>query len=199
MEKIKFLSTNNNEGTLFLQGVFKKDCKQIEDIFQDRLMSDSITKKTNTVIYNKIPSVFTDVDKWPKKTNLLCNWCTRKFDTFPWFEPQSIEPVSIGDVGIVLSPSKLIRNNLQKGFSIITKGIFCSVNCVSAFIHKNYRNLSDKHNKLEMLKFLYLLVTGNSVCEILPSPEFTEMLQYGGQLSRIEYQKKIDDLQNEPN
>ena len=50
-----------------------------------------------------------------------------------------------------------------------------------------------------MLKFLYLLVTGNKIHEILPSPEFTEMLQYGGQLSQSEYQKKIDDLQNEPN
>lgn len=194
MDKIKFLKKEKTEGVLFLQGIHKKDCKKIEDFFQDRLLLNDIEQK-NIIIYDKLPSIFTGVKTWPERTNLSCNWCCRVCNSFPWFEPQSIEPLSLGTIGTI-SKIDLKNKHNYKSFSIIPKGVFCCTTCVSANIHRDNSIISDRHNKLEMLKFLYEIVTGLSILEILPSPHPSEMEKYGGNLSETDYQKKINDLSN---
>ena len=47
---------NTIDGILFLQGVYKKDCKKIEDFFTDKLLGDE------TKNYNKIPVNFNGLD-----------------------------------------------------------------------------------------------------------------------------------------
>ena len=65
MNKIKIAKKQTLDGILFLQGVFKKDCKRVEDFFHERLLHDGSTENK---MYDKIPLVFTGIDAWIKNT-----------------------------------------------------------------------------------------------------------------------------------
>jgi hypothetical protein len=175
MNKIKELSTKKANGVLFLQGVFKKDCKIIEDMFHENLLLSHRPNKEN-IIYDKIPLLFTGINTWVKSTNIQCWYCTRSISGMPWTEPQSIEPVE-----------------LQNAFSLIVKGFFCSVNCVKSYIDLNAKTPEENNNKTSMLKYLYKIMTNNEILHIQKSPHYTRLLQYGGDLSSSEYQRLIDE------
>jgi hypothetical protein len=194
MESIRSTKQKNSvSGVLFLPGVYKKDCIQLEDIFQDRLLSDP-RADDNAKKYDKIPVNFTILSKWPKTTNLSCWYCTRTFKTRPWFEPQSIEPRAIGAVGELMNKTQVKNAINEHGVSIAVKGVFCTCNCVRAYIDTNTRNISERHNKISMLKYIYELFMGKSTPDIQPSPAHTFMVQFGGPLTSEEYQKKINKL-----
>jgi hypothetical protein len=193
MDRIRLSKISSTEGVLFLQGVYKSDCKQMEDIFQDRLIPDDAVK---VKIYDKIPSIFTDTKSWLKQTNILCWFCDRSFKEQPWFEPQSIEPQSIGSVGKMLTCNEVMSSIANHKVKIIPKGIFCTCNCVRAYIDLHTKDISSKHNKVSMLKYVYELFMNKTIPDIQPSPDHTDMVQYGGYLSTDEYQKKIDQLDN---
>jgi hypothetical protein len=193
MEKIKSVKLNSCGGVLFLQGVFKRDCKRMEEIFQDRLMHDTVPIQESK-IYDKIPVNFTSILLWPKYTNLLCWFCNRSFRNRSWFEPQSIEPISEGHVGKLLSCDEIKNSVNVKGVSIVTLGVFCTCNCVRAYIDLYTKDLSERLNKIAMLKFVYELYNGKCIPDIQPSPSPTCMVHYGGNITPIEYQKKIDQL-----
>lgn len=189
MDRIRLTKKSSTQGVLFLQGVYKRDCKRMEDIFQDRLMpSDDVNCKT----YDKIPTVFTDMESWPTTTNLLCWFCHLAFTGRPWFEPQSIEPNSIGNVG-KLTTNSTNSTNVHK-IKIVPKGVFCTCNCVRAFINLKTKNIAQLHDKVAMLKYVYEIFFGRSIPDIQPSPNHTEMIQYGGRLTELEYQKLISEL-----
>jgi hypothetical protein len=176
---------------LFLQGVYKNDCDKIEDFFHKRLLNTNDSKN-----YDKIPLVFYNLDSWIKKTNLLCWNCHRVPKSVPWFEPQSIDVTSKGSIGNLVTSDKLVRNHNTVEYCINVKGIFCSCNCVMRYILINSKNLPDKINKISMLHILHEIFTGKKVIEIEPAPLVTDLVQYGGNLTEIEYQKKIDDFNN---
>jgi len=188
MEKFKSIKTRILDGVLFLQGVFKKDYRKIEDIFQDRLMGD-ITNETK--IYDKLPVIFTSLQTWPKSTNLKCWNCSLGFKTRPWFEPQSIEPISEGTIGNLPCQT---TTSIKKSISVPTKGCFCSANCVAAYISLHTKSLSEQHNKMSMLKYIYEIFTGKLPTYIHPSPSPTELIQYGGDITESEYRQKIEAL-----
>lgn len=189
MNRIKNVKKQTIDGVLFLQGVFKNDCEKLEDFFHNRLLSTSEPK-----FYDKIPLVFCSLDTWPTKTNLLCWNCNRVPKSRPWFEPQSIDPLNKGTIGNIIPPDKLIRTNKVSDYCINVKGIFCSCNCVVRYTYNNAKNLPDRLNKLSMLLVVHEIFTGRKVIEIEPAPLATEMIQYGGTLTELEYQKKIDSL-----
>lgn len=232
MEKIRAIKNNTYDGILFLRGVFKTECRRMEDMFQDRLMTEN-TVTQEVKIYDKLPVKFTTLTQWPKSTNLACWWCHRTHKNRPWFEPQSIEPTNDGPVGDVFQitkkafvgsastgdvfkittgnmpsnkniPTKL-KNILIvgsanespsyiKSVSISTHGSFCCENCVVAYIIKHTKDISERHNKISMLKYVYEIFNGKSIPDIQPSPSPTDMVQYGGHLTPVEYQQKIDSL-----
>lgn len=45
-----------------------------------------------------------------------------------------------------------------------------------------------------MLKYVYELFIGKTIPDIQPSPDPTIMVQYGGYLTELEYQQKINKL-----
>ena len=191
MNRIKNAKRQTIDGILFLQGVYLKDCKKVEDFFHERLLHDS---HIETKMYEKIPLVFTGIETWLKSTNLLCWVCNRSFKGRPWFEPLSIDPLCKGKVGIFLD-SMQVKNQIKKdNFCINIRGNFCSPNCVMRHIITNTKDMSDRLNKIFMLKFVYELFTGIKINNIHPSPPHTEMIQYGGSKSVQEYQKIIEDL-----
>jgi hypothetical protein len=191
MDRIKSAKQHSYDGILFLQGVFKKDCRRMDHVFQDRLLLETNNQR-DAKIYDKIPCTFTSLDNWPRSTNLQCWWCHRLFKSRPWFEPQSIEPIPDGECGAVLDNVKL--HTTKKAVSISARGVFCRSNCVQAYINLHSNDLSDHHNKSSMLKYIYEIFMGSSIPDIQPSPLPTEMSKYGGWLSEGEYQQKIDAL-----
>lgn len=196
MENIRSIKQrSDNKGILFLAGVYKKDCKRLEDIFQDRLLYTNQETKSYQK-YDSIPVNFTTLEEWPEKTNLLCWYCTRNIENRPWFEPQSIEPRSIGSVGKLLNKSQLLQSIHEHGVVISVKGIFCSCNCVRAYIDLHTSNIGERYNKIAMLKYVYEIFMNRSISDIRPSPKHTSLVQYGGSLTSSDYQKKINKLDN---
>jgi hypothetical protein len=180
------------DGSLFIPGVFKTDCVKIENTFHDRLLN---VAENNGKIYDKIPMVFTDLESWPKSTNLLCWNCKRCIRNRPWFEPQSIDSHQTGKAGVFVKANELNRGTVKNNsYCINVRGIFCSPNCVVRYIYTNARDMAERLNKIAMLLFVFEIFTGSSVQDIQPAPSFTEMLQYGGNLTEQEYQKKLDDM-----
>lgn len=190
MNRIKNAKKQTIDGILFLQGVFKTDRERVEDFFHERLLHSSEDSK----IYDKIPMTFTDLESWPKATNLLCWNCRRTIKNRPWFEPQSIDPITKGQAGSFIPASQLNKTGEKnKDYCINVKGCFCSANCVMRHIITFAKDLADRLNKVAMLLFVYEIFTGIRVLDIQPAPLVTEMVQYGGAMTEQEYQKKIDE------
>jgi hypothetical protein len=196
MERLISIKKNSVNTVLFLQGVYKTECTKLDDMFHDKIFS-SPSNHNLEIIYDKIPAVFTTLDKWPKSTNLLCWWCCRSFKTRPWFEPLSIEPTSEtanNEQGKILSGKDLIQCENKKGLCISTNGNFCSANCVQSHINNFSRDLSDKLNRSSMLRYVYEIYNRKSIPDIQPAPVKTIRIQFGGSYSDNEYQSKIDHL-----
>ncbi len=170
-----------SKGMLFLQGVFPTE------------YNNEIHVENNTKEYDKIPLVFTNIDDWIKRTNLKCWFCDRQHSNMPWFEPHTVNLANDGEIGNIVPSSLLVRKSKNKKYQFGIKGSFCSCNCVAAYIIKNTYNIYDRHNKLAMLLLEYEALTDKVITEIIPSPDKTERIEYGGKLSDIEYQKKIDE------
>jgi hypothetical protein len=191
MNRIKSAKKQTIDGVLFLQGVFKTDCDRVEDFFHERLLNGSYHESK---IYDKIPLTFTNLNDWPKSTNLLCWNCRRSVKGRPWFEPQSIDPMARGKSGEFISSENLNRSGKKTAeYCINAKGCFCSPNCVMRHIITFSRDLADRLNKIAMLLFVYEIFTGVKINDIHPSPLVTELEIYGGVLTEQDYQKIIED------
>lgn len=144
---------------LFLAGVFKKDCSKL----------DLQTRKMNE--YDSIPIQFTSLDKHPTNTNLLCWNCMRSFKGYPWFEPQSMT----------------YNSKQRKEVQFNCHGNFCSAPCVRRYIDLNTKSLSERTDKIAMLKVEYEILTGKPIDFIPPAPPHTIMVQFGGTVRLDEY------------
>jgi hypothetical protein len=166
----------NYDNILFIQGVFIDN------------KTDTVTPDKKRKVYDKIPIIFKDLDTWPKTTNIKCWFCTLNFEGVPWFEPQSIEPL-VESTGAIIT-----ETTTKKKVSMIVKGFFCSCNCVIANILTHTKVLSDVINKTSMLLYLYEIMTGKPTTYLESSPPHTDMEQYGGSLSILEYQRVLKSL-----
>ena len=184
MDKIK--------GTLFLKGVFKENCLKIEDIFEERLIIDDINDlyqiEKQSINYDKIPVNFSGFDTWLKSTNLLCNYCTCSIDDVPWFEPQTLNTISMGKVGV------LYNEKVKQKYIFSTKGVFCSVYCVNSHIKQHTKNLNDRIDKNSMLKILYKIFNNAEITNIKLAPDYLLMEKFGGNITCSEYKNMINDL-----
>ena len=161
------ISKKINSLVLFLPGVFKKDCRKVEEIFTDRFLDAPDYDK-----YDKIPSHFTSIETHPTHTNLKCWSCCMNFKTRPWFEPLSLSKNSMA-----------IRGN------------FCGPCCVVLYIKLHTLNISAQHDKLNMLKYVYEVFTGNRVITIKPAIPHTCLLEYGGDMTVEAYIKTLEQIE----
>jgi hypothetical protein len=185
--------------SLFLAGVYKKDYKKIEELFQERIISE-ISKQSDKN-YDKIPPIFNNLDKWIKQTNLCCWHCCNKIKGVPVFLPKNIEPKNNGIVGF--APGSVDPEDMQgasasaksKYYNILTEGAFCSFNCAQAYLDDIYsKNMPEYINRMNMLLFLYNLFNDKTVDYIKPSPPKYKMQQYGGTMTTSEYEEEIKGL-----
>ena len=152
---------------LFLKGCFLDDCKSVEDLFDQKLLTASqadVDFYTKDIKYDKIPTVFENLDTWPKSTNIKCWVCDCVFYTRPIFIPSSID-----------------RDNKMD-----TEGNFCFWGCAALYINLHY-NTEERWEKHAMLRKLFTVFTGETIKEIVPAIPKTEMVQYGGKKTIKEF------------
>jgi hypothetical protein len=174
------ISTFNEQYILFLKGVSLEDVISIEDIFNQEIIeidSSNDSKCKDIIVWDKVPSIFTNLENWIGSTNIRCWFCTLKFKSTPWFIITNINKYSDGKIMDV-------------------KGNFCSCGCLMGFVKKNYSNREHfdiYHNVYSLFKIMY----NRSIDYITPSPEMYCLKMYGGNLNIEEYQselKKVNDL-----
>lgn len=176
------LGSNNQPNILFLRGCFLSDCKTIEDIFDARLMIGESDKNSfeefKEIKYDKIPKTFTGVENWIKQTNLKCWFCDLNFYNAPVFIPTSLEDSA---------NSTSVCGNMD------VMGNFCSWNCAAGYINIHYTD-DRKWEYHELLKILYKTFTGKSIEDIIESPPKTKMVQYGGNMTQLDYTEEVSNL-----
>jgi hypothetical protein len=160
---------------LFLRGINIDDILEIEDIYHKELLNNIKTNNTEVnIIYDKIPSQFTSLDKWKTKTNLRCWYCTLKFKNTPWFIINNI-------------------NHTANGNNYDISGNFCSIGCLQGHINVNY-NTRDHFDIYTYVKKLYKIFYNKTIYEILPSPDKYNLKIYGGTMEILDYQKEIQNI-----
>lgn len=159
---------------LFLKGISLKDIIDIEDIYQNEILTNLNPQITEKVVYDIIPKQFTDLKSWKKNTNIRCWFCTLIFKNIPWF---LIENTNYTSDGII--------------YDII--GNFCSVGCLQGYvnIHYNKRIDFDIYNSV---KKVYEIFYNKKINEIEPSPNKYNLKIYGGNLEIHEYQNEIQKI-----
>ena len=174
------LSTYNTPNVLFLKGCFIQDCLTIEQMYNNKILQsiEPVIDYEET-IYDKIPETFSCIECWKKNTNLKCWHCDFNFDNTPIFIPNNVYPS--------IDPNK-------KFGSIEVLGNFCSFNCAGKYINTMFIDPEERWEKQNNLKFLYTIFHGKKSFQIPFSPPKTEMLQYGGKLSKKEYKQSINEL-----
>jgi hypothetical protein len=174
---------------LFIKNVFINDCILMDDLMEKKLMEEANeTAETKQVDdkYTKLPSIFTNIKIWPKKTDILCWHCDRTFYGPPIFIPKTMEPnITIG------------TGSGDGKYLISTEGCFCSFNCAVSYVLTNYNKSYEKINKIGMLKLLFREFYGKAPNDIIPSPPRYQMVQYNGSLTLNEYSTHIRDLQRQ--
>ncbi len=159
---------------LFLRNVFKRDCIDVGDELEEKVLEtineSDINIEANT--YGSIPEIFVNVNDWPKKTNILCWYCDSQFETVPIFCPAYEYERTPG-----ISVMKVIGN-------------FCSFPCASKH---NKSTTIEPHTweRQELLCRLYKKFYGEDINEIPLPPLKTEMIQWGGFMTRQQYNDSI--------
>jgi hypothetical protein len=189
---------------LFIKGVFKKDCIT-DDIFEKKILenAESINYDDTNIIqtvnlnmdynnsytntnYDKLPSLFETIDKWPKKSNLLCWNCTLKFDSIPVFIPNVIEPYT--------TKNKIEREReIDQKIMISVKGVFCSFACAVNYIENKNYTIVQRVETYNKLKFLHKLFFNTNIPETISYPTALSMKRYGGDLTTEEFIEQTKD------
>jgi hypothetical protein len=163
---------------LTIKGVFLKDCQDLEDIFEDKLMETiSLTEQRVALdepkIYNKIPLIFTNKENWIKKTNILCWYCNLEFTNIPIFIPENI-----------------LKN--ANGQYMEVYGNFCSFGCAQGFIDTNNKYSERKRwQSQELLKVLYRKIHNKEIDIIHTSPSKLILEKYGGKIKEKIFKEDI--------
>ena len=191
------IKTSKLPKILFIKGVFKKDCVS-DDIFEKKILenitidnmqilqqeNDQLSTEYNFTNYIKLPNVFTNIDSWPKTTNLLCWYCGQTFTTVPVFIPGVIEPV--------MSKSHEERESAGQQVLISTSGVFSSFGCAYAYVQEHSFSLSEKTEMCCKLQLLHKLFYGKKMKDISEYPKPYVMKQYGGDLTIEEFNKLME-------
>jgi hypothetical protein len=90
------------------------------------------------------------------------------------------------------------NNNLHSGIDVIkneyfeTDGIFCSFNCIKAFIKDNKHNCLYQHSEYLMYKLYNETFNTNKNIVINPAPHWRLLREYGGNLSIDKFRESFN-------
>ncbi len=153
---------------IFIPDTYIKDCKQIDQIFEDSLLHEEVEIK----IVDKIPSTFTGLASWPTTINIECWYCGIKPKTIPLFLPKTVEPPGVRGQGIHMG----------------VEGVFHSFNCIISYINLMYPKDPDNQNKKDLVSVLYGIITKKKCIGIPPAPDKYKQQRLGGDLTEEEYE-----------
>lgn len=201
---------------LFLPGVFIRDCPRPEDESSEEIIEldddlDSIatdvtalemTVKTRPSIkkYDLIPMQFTGRDSWPKSTNLLCWYCSRSFDEFPWTVPISCSRNLIADDSDVtdVSDASLLESfgTFKEALVMDVHGNFCSCSCALTYIKRILDpTIINRHESERLLLMFAEIITIKKMTHIALADPPTLMQKYCGPGGKTEETYIEENLQ----
>jgi hypothetical protein len=141
-----------------------------------------------------------------------CFWCRHKFSTLPIgcpikyvnkiLEKSYISQITKGEYSMRENITKLRLGKIEdvsgsmetvRESYFLTDGIFCSFNCVLAFIQDNKHNVLYKESN-HLLKTLYEYLIGKKMHKICPAPSWRNIDNYGGSLSIDNYRKSFNKI-----
>ncbi len=136
------------------------------------------------------------------KTNRWCWWCQHAFDSPPWGCPLRINAVidtysyvsSISKTKYTLREKK--QNNIETNeCAYITDGMFCSVNCCSAWADAHKKD--PDYDKASFLIYkMYNQVRGlDGVSVPPPAPHWRLLEKFGGYLSIHQFRGDFDKIE----
>jgi hypothetical protein len=202
---------------LFLPGVFLKDCPRPEDESSEEIIEldadldslatditalEAVVVKTRPSIkkYDVIPTQFTSRDTWPKSTNLLCWYCSRSFEEFPWTVPISCSKNLISDDSDItdVSDTSLLEsaNTFREALVMDVHGNFCGCSCSLTYIKRIYDPTIINRHESERLLFMFAeIMTGEKNTYIALADAPTMMQKYCGCDGKTEETYITDNLQ----
>jgi hypothetical protein len=139
---------------------------------ENQILDNSEELAIEEDLYDSIPEKFTTAEKWKKCTNLLCWVCDANFDTIPVFIPEYL---------IEKSPGNIIMRVL---------GNFCGFPCASQY-NSTHSSGQHKWERDMLLRKLYYIFYGEEIALVPCSPPKTSMVQYGGFLTREQYDDTV--------
>jgi len=132
-----------------------------------------------------------------------CFWCRHSFDTKGIGCPINYVPntiikeyfseISRGDYVIKehITKNKKTKLNMKRKNYYISDGIFCSFNCVLAFINdRSYNKLYDQSKTL--IHKILKEITTDETFEIDPAPHWRLLNKYGGYMSIEEFRNSFN-------
>lgn len=144
------LKSTDTEETLFIS---TKKITSDEPLISNNLKK--IVVNTAFPIFNK--------ERWPKRTDIKCWWCTYNFDNVPCCIPHKYE-----------------NGNFR------VYGNFCSFNCAMAYILQFIED--KKWEKISLLNLLHKEIY-NTWGDITPAPKKEVLNTYGGKIDIDEFRK----------
>ena len=142
-----------------------------------------------------------------KCASTSCFWCRHRFTTLPIGCPLRYLPSQV--VRTIVSKSDdcsyLIKENIQESLCgnhtetvrkayFETDGIFCSFNCVLAFVNDNAHKSRYRQSKT-LLANMYAAAIGTSATQIQPAPSWRLLAEYGGHMSIDEFRQTFNKVE----
>jgi len=157
----------------------------------------------------------------PDRTDIHCYWCKHQFETSPLGCPISTQEPSYVIVSnsaiydktsyrtrtlpeyerkamistrafdeLIDNGNEVIIHGSNKKF--VTDGVFCSFNCVKAYIMDNHNDRMYEYSN-HLLNLLYKYCTGSYYNgRIIPAPSWRLLKSFGGHLTIQEFRKSFD-------
>jgi len=151
-------------------------------------------------------------EKFPLKTNVLCFWCKHSFNSKPLGCPikymnHRIEKSYISNITkdkyymkenvtkkkletVLNTPSSMEIKAIETEH-YVTDGIFCSFNCIIAFVNDHSYDTFYRESKF-LTYTMYKEMIGKDVKKIKASPHWRLLKSFGGPLSIEEYRKTFN-------
>jgi hypothetical protein len=166
------------------ENIIKNNFTEIKNFIQPKINKDNVYNILNEFVENK---------EWFKKTNVNCWWCCHGFDTLPIGIPIKYNDISNVEINIkyknkIWYQKKEHKINEKSNFFYL-KGVFCSFNCMIAYVmeSKNYNYYKIKY----LIKYLQKKLLGHND-EILPAPPKEILKIFGGDLTIESFRDKFN-------
>ena len=126
------------------------------------------------------------------KKTYHCMWCTFQINTHPIGCP--IKKVVKYRTKMLSETTNPKVERIKSDPKYVTHGVFCSVNCVKAFINEHSRDPLYRHS-IRLLAFMYTDLTGETgEVKIQPAPHYLNLSIFGGEMSETQFKQSFNKI-----